>query len=259
MTQAAYRGGDSSLDLGPEESIHAKRATVVGRIVLPLLMSGPALVLGGRAFLNDVPVFDPNAPLIVNAAWVVILVILPLASAVSIVNVLRHRDDVVVLHERGLRARVSGVGTRVPFADVVGVKSRVVRTRGGVVHDHEVRFAGGVLSLNADYDRIDALMEAIRERTLEPIAERTREELEAGRTVSFGPVSLEREALVVRGTRLPLAALDRIELRSGVVYVYAKRRPDAWAEQDVSEILNAHVLIALLGSRLRQLVAAANE
>jgi hypothetical protein len=104
------------------------------------------------------------------------------------------------------------------------------------------------LALNGDYDRIETLTDAIRANTLAALVERAREELDAGRSVTFGPWSLESAALVVRGTRLPRAVLDRVDLRSGTLYVCAKQRDEAWAEQDVAEIPNVHVLLALLES-----------
>lgn len=245
-----YRSAHRPVDLGPAVSRHAKSGTVVGRIVLTLFLCGPAAFLGGRAIIAGVPLFDQAAPLLVSAAWFVVLIVLPLVAVVSIVNILRHRGDVIVVHEHGLVAHVAGVDAHIPHAAIRGIRSRVVRTQDGVFHDHCVEYdhdgASATLSLNGDYEKVEALIEALRQRSLESLVARARLEHDAGRAISFGPVALGPEALEVRGTRLPLAALDRLELRAGVVEVYAKGRTEPWAEQEVAELTNVHVLLSML-------------
>lgn len=244
--EAPYRQAVStSVDLGPRVSRHAKKDTLGGRIAGSLFFFGPAVFIGGRAFANGVPLFDPAAPLVVNAAWFLLLVVLPLLGVGTIVQAVRHRHDVVTLHERGVLAHVSGADTRIAFDDIRSIKSRVVQTRGGIVHAHEVRYVDGVLSLNGDYERIDALMEGLRRGTIEQLVTRAREQLAAGTAVTFGPFTLDREALGFTGKRLLRSALDAVDVRMGVVYVYAKGQETPWAERDVADVANAHVLLAL--------------
>src|SRR5438045_3288558 len=122
--EALYRRAVSALvDLGARVSRHAKKDTLGGRIAGALFFFGPAVVIGGRAFVNGVPIFDPEASVIVNAAWFLILVVVPLLGVGTIVQAVRHRHDVVTLHETGVLAHVSGTDTRIAFDAIRSIKS----------------------------------------------------------------------------------------------------------------------------------------
>lgn len=236
-------------DLGATRAVHTKSATLGGRIFLNALLLGPAAWFAIRAWGSGLSLIDPATPALVTASYAVLFVVLPLAGIVSTIQAVRTRRDRVDVRERGLVATVRGTEQRIPFREIRAVTSRVVRTRGGVVHDHRVRWTGGELRIDHSFGDVERLLSAIREATLERLVEDARDELAAGRSVRFGPWTLHPDALEVRGARLPRDLLGSVDLSAGVLRVRGKGHTESWAEQDVADVPNVHVLLAVLADR----------
>ncbi len=242
----AYR--DASDDLGATRSVHARGATLGGRIFMNALLLGPAAWFGIRAWSAGVTLVDRETPTIALASYAIVFVVLPLAGVVATILALRTKDDRIEVRERGLHAKVRGTERSVPFDEIRAVTSRVVRTRGGVVHDHRVRWTGGERAIDHSFGDVERLLDAIREQTVERLVAQVRDELAAGRAVPFGPWTLHPDALEVRGARLPLQLLGKVDLRAGVLRVHGKGHATSWAEQGVADVPNVHVLLAVLAA-----------
>jgi len=233
--------------LGTEIRTFEVRKTLVGRIAMSLFLCGPAFALWMKADFKAIPIFDGDSIWVVQASMALIFLGLPLLAVVMIVNALRHRHDCVTLFEDGFVLSELGVETRVLWSDVKSLKIYIVQSaRSGITHSHDLVWSNGKTCFTGNYDAIDELVALLRVKTAEVLLPRAREDREAGRTIEFGPLALEADALRVRETRLPLSKLDRVDLQAGVLKIYGKGKSEPWAEQDAHQVSNLHVLLALL-------------
>jgi hypothetical protein len=176
-------------------------------------------------------------------------------GAMGVMDARSTRDMSLTLYERGLR-----------YVDKVGQKEWrweeiAAITQHQVVSSdtNRARLSYQVTSSSGDtlhlYDHVRdpaGAIATIRQRVYALLLPRMQADLDAGRPVAFGPVTIAAAGMTVRGRETPWAEIAGVTLSGGSVMV--ERRGGGWlndAEISRGEIPNAELLAQLAAQRAR--------
>ncbi|MBI2388189.1 MAG: hypothetical protein HYV09_01120 [Deltaproteobacteria bacterium] len=188
--------------------------------------------------------------------WIVVAVWGVVFPAVGLLMLFGRKPDRVRVHELAL---VSGEGrgeVTTSWTDVVELRTR--RHLGGrrqhlsaVLDRHFVRTRdGGVHELRCALVDLEALLELLRARTIEPLLTDARERIDRGETVSFGALSLDADGVRTADGALGWPSIEEVAFEGPAQSVAIKGRAGKWLEAPLDEVPNAHVLRALSRERL---------
>ena len=91
------------------------------------------------------------------------------------------------------------------------------------------------------------LAERLRAKIAEQLLPRVRESLRAGRSASFGPITMTREGLTWRNTTVAWKDIGMVDVDEG--WVSAKRHGIRWLSVQAAEVENLHLLLVLARER----------
>src|SRR5262249_5797949 len=115
-------------------------------------------------------------------------------------------------------------------------------------HTHTLRCTDRTeLVFTHGFADIDELAAMLRKKTAEHILPRARETLREGRAIAFGPITLTSEGLTWRNTKVKWSEIGAVDVAEGSVRV--ARSGKRWLTEDVANVENVHVLLALAAER----------
>lgn len=245
----AYRQGEIELGevVARGDQPASSRGTAIGQLIVGVVF---ALVgLAGFGF----------AALAARQAWV-IAALLGLGALVFVLyGVVVVRDKVValpwtgachvVLHERGIVLRRESGKIALGFDEITAVQLHKVHfvDRGKTVDSHSYRFAaddGRTIRLTPWLENGERLGDAVVSAVTARQAERALARIEAGETISIGPIEVSRDGLRRKNALLPWEEARFIK-GVGTVLVLRARDRGTWARLGTMATKNAVVLLAL--------------
>lgn len=123
-----------------------------------------------------------------------------------------------------------------------------------------VTFDGVRTAIPSDLGDLDVVLEAIDREVTRPITQHAKEALARGETLTFGPLVLELDGIVLKGATLSWASLARVvaERDSIVFHAHGPRGRFGWVRlvdiphpQALLEVLRMRTRVAIEGLRLR--------
>ncbi len=178
---------------------------------------------------------------------------MPFMGAWFLLDAYRRRNDVAIIYDDGIELLQKGSRQRARFRDVVALRAKVhQQVRNGIpgpmMHRHALRCSDrSELVFTHGFEDIDGLSAKLRQKTAAHLLPRARETLRAGGAVSFGPITMTRDALAWRGATVLWRDLGVVEMAEGSVL--ATRAGKSWLNEDIANVDNAHVLIILARER----------
>ncbi len=111
--------------------------------------------------------------------------------------------------------------------------------------------AGRRLELRNVVTDFPALVALVKRETLTRLLPAARAALSGGEALTFGPITIDRHEARVGDARLPWAEVESLTGDGSTVKVRKRGTFLTWAEQPLSAVPNAHVLIAVAQDRLK--------
>ena len=158
----------------------------------------------------------------------------------------------VDIHEHGFRFQ--GVDTEdkpLPFAEI-----DAIHYEPGLIAGPPrlvlVTFDAVRIELPPDLDDLDVVIDALDREVTRPVLTRAKQALAAGEPLTFGPLVLELDGIVLRGKSLPWSALTRVVAERDALVFYAALDADTdhrfgWTK--LADLPHPAVLLALLQLR----------
>ena len=113
---------------------------------------------------------------------------------------------------------------------------------------------GEKLVLDEKFIEVDALGNTVTQETTQSMLPRTLEDFNAGKTIAFGPLSLNQQGISNGKNMLPWSEVSGIGINKGMVLVGKKGKKLNWLTIEVAKVPNVFVFDALA----RSLVSAQN-
>lgn len=246
MGNTPYRA--PSGELGPLVRRHRSPAPVQPIILILVVfgLPGVALLTGVRSEPGQVFAGDRATNAALGAAF--------LAGAIAcVIGLVRKSTLSVAVHEGGLYWTERGLRRKVSWTDIVGVRARLVsRLVQGVEVSRSQVFRlqledGRELVATHMLNDVVALVEHVERKLEARLLPAMRRALEAGETVTFGPIRLTSDGLAVSDHVVEWSQLAVVEVDDGTIFVRLK---DGRArEVESSKVTNARLLLALVEER----------
>ena len=224
---------------------------------LKALLLGPAVMLlglGGIAALVLLPP-DPRADFWTMAVcWSLALGLASLGGLLPIywfsVRSLR-----IQVYEHGIVQVVRGKRIQVLWDEVERLRIEAVSVRMNGIPAGSMRIyrvgtsAGEQLRLNSHLDGIEKLGAELERQVWTRLGPRVKAELDAGRTVTFGPLSLRAVGVAYKDDLLPWARLGKWRMQVGFIDIFERGTKRRFAHVRFANVPNAHLLLSELTRR----------
>jgi hypothetical protein len=185
------------------------------------------------------------------------LLALPILLAILVFTLRpRRRTGRVELHQHGLFAEEGGARTVVVFDEVdeLWIEQRWVRVWwlafAAITRLRLVLHDGSVCHVPTEVEDSLALMRWILRACSDPLLPDARAALEAGETLTFGPIQLDREGLSVRGARARWEEIRLLRASLGSMALFRRRPVFPWRTIELDSVPHPTVFARLVSERV---------
>jgi hypothetical protein len=193
--------------LGPERSVHQAR---IAAALVPAAIAVATILLAGLAVTPSL-------------GWVALALVSPFAAAAGMLlglGPLGLRGARVVLHERGIVVYAHGARDVVPFSDVRDVWWEGLWTGAYFARISALRLVDGedrAHRVPLQVERADGVVRWVDRHCSANLMPDARTAFRAGETLTFGPVSFDRDVVRFEGVRCPWTRIRLVRLLPGRV------------------------------------------
>lgn len=250
-----YRALDKSVAaLGKPIRVHPRKQRMGGA---PFVFAFGAAVLAWIA--------TGSRPALIGAAAVLSLLAIAFGIGWLVDRTNMRRASAATIHEHGLRLHRLGGSDVVPWSEITSLqfeREKRMREEPEVLYLPGVLIAGSksewywvcrvrvghevVFEASDAYDGGLALVSALQDAVADREVPRALDRIREGGAVSFGPVSLRAEALVVRDVSVPWSELAGARVE-GSRLVFFDGDDERRADVAVKDVPNPHVVIRVAG------------
>ncbi|MBI2389086.1 MAG: hypothetical protein HYV09_05665 [Deltaproteobacteria bacterium] len=175
----------------------------------------------------------------------------------------RHADVEVHVHRDGLRVHLAGAWRTLAWDDVKTYTTRVDRVGSSIMTMNwwssvaRTRVIVGTregdeIELTSAIDGLLKIGARIRSESLSRLRRTARAELDAGKSLTFGRLSLDRDGIYRGSQMLPWSELESVEVDRGDIVVRRKKARLAWSRDPYPGTPNAHLFVDLLERHLKR-------